>query len=396
MSLDISIIIPTYNCRKDLDILLESLENQILKPAEVVVSDSSDDGGVENLLRERKGNLSIVYIKNNKRFPGEKRNLGVKSAKHKWIAFLDVGTVPKNDWLEKSSMKVLEGFDVIFGLTKYKSLNSFQNLLRAATFGRIGHETSPGTLISKDNFILSGGFVENVRAGDDLDWRQQLRDLKLKCFTPKETSLEYSSLPERLYDMQKKYFIYYLHSGKFRAQRNTRYLYLSALLILSALIVTRWNYLIDGWSENPFFIPHITKIYIISILVFSISYISINRFFYKVNQNDPFTFVLKIFSFFLLSGVIFYWNANIAKWVEDSALYIPHITKIYIAFIFFASIFYRGIHLPLKLAVPTQYLFPARWLLVGFIGLSLDLVKIPGTLLGLFLAPFQRNRSKKI
>ena len=162
------------------------------------------------------------------------------------------------------------------------------------------------------------------------------------------------------------------------------------------MIVTRWNYLIDGWSENPLFIPHITKIYILSVLVLSISYISINRFFYKVNQNDPFTFVLKIFSFFLLSGVIFYWNANIAKWVEDSALYIPHITKIYISSIFFASIFYRGIYLPLKLAVPTKYLFPSRWLLVGFIGLSLDLVKIPGTLLGLLLAPFQRNRSNKI
>jgi len=395
MSLNISIVIPTFNCKKDLERLLKSLENQTLKPAEIIVSDSRNDGGVEELLRDKKSSLPIRYLKNNKKFPGEKRNLGANAAKHEWIAFLDVGTIPKHDWLEIYSNKVQDGYDVIFGKTKYKSLNSFQELLRAAIFGRVGHETSPGTLLSKDNFTLSGGFMENIRAGDDEEWRQQLRDLKLKCLIPNEISLEYSNLPNKLYEMQKKYFVYHIHGGKLRSQRNPRHIYLVALIILSALIVPRWNYLIGGWSENPLFIPNITKIYIISFLVFTISYMSINRFFYKRKQNNPFIFFLKIFVFLLLSGVIYYWNASIAKWVEDSALFVPHITKIYISFILFASIFYRGIYIPLKSEISTKYLFPYKWLQVGLIGLSLDLVKIPGILLGLFLSPFQKTKTYK-
>ncbi|SVD01295.1 uncharacterized protein METZ01_LOCUS354149, partial [marine metagenome] len=45
MSLNISIVIPTFNCKRDLERLLKSLENQTLKPAEIIVSDSSNDGG---------------------------------------------------------------------------------------------------------------------------------------------------------------------------------------------------------------------------------------------------------------------------------------------------------------------------------------------------------------
>jgi hypothetical protein len=78
--------------------------------------------------------------------------------------------------------------------------------------------------------------------------------------------------------------------------------------------------------------------------------------------------------------------------VEDAVLYVPHITKIYVGGLLFASILYRGFFLPLKRSVKPNYLFPFRWIQVGLIGLSLDLIKAPGYVLGALIGIGQRIR----
>ena len=80
--------------------------------------------------------------------------------------------------------------------------------------------------------------------------------------------------------------------------------------------------------------------------------------------------------------MIFNWNAIFAKWVEDAVWYIPHISKIYISFLVILSISFRGIIMPLKKKVQTSYLFPFNWILVGILGLILDLTKAPGYIYG--------------
>jgi len=399
---NISIIIPTYNCRKDLEKLTRSLEIQTLMPSEVIVSDSSEESEIEDYVKNYQGPIAFRYLKSDKRFPGEKRNAGAHLAKNELIAFLDVATIPYPEWLENYVQKIEEGYDVVFGSTKYKKITTKQGIIRAATFGRVGHETSPGTLLRREAYTASGGFIEGLRAGDDLDWREELRSIGAKCFTPNRTFIEYSNLPNSILEMQKKYFYYYLYSGKLRAQRNTRDLYLGALLVLSALIIPRWNFLISGaisvsgvaagpnsWVDNPLFIPNITKIYIISFLVLTASYIFINRISIKGRTDSVLCFIMKLCSFFIVFWMVYHWNASISTWVEDVSLYIPHLTKIYVSLVLLFSILYRGIYLPLKLDISPRYLFPVRWLLVGMVGLTLDIAKIPGTLIGIFLAPFQ-------
>lgn len=392
MNTKISIVIPTLDCIKDLKIIIGAIENQELIPDEVIISDSSKENYIEDYVISYIGNLNLIYLKSKNRFPGEKRNEGAKIANGELVGFLDVATVPRPNWLIESFKKIEEGYDVVFGTTKYNQSNFTQAIIRAAAYGKVGHESSPGSLIKKDKFFLSGGFIENVRAGDDLDWRQELRTMKLKCFTPKNIMLEYSNLPSSIFKMQKKYFIYYLHSAKFRAQKNTRDLYLGGLIILSALLIPRWNYMIEGWSNSPFFIPNITKIYMICFLVSVSIYLIVSRLFYRQNEVNLLSFILKISSFVIISCGVLYWNAAVAKWVEDAALYIPHITKIYLASILSLAIFYRGIYLPLRLKISFNYIFPLRWLYVGFVGLTFDLIKIPGMFLGIFLAPFQKSK----
>lgn len=391
----ISIIVPTYNCSENLKKLLQSIFAQSLQPDEIIIVDSSTDRSIEDLLTSITSELPLIYKRSVKKYPGENRNEGASTASHEWLAFLDVGTIPRENWL-KINMKLAidEKYDVVFGNTKYRALNNFQMLLRAATYGSLGHETTPGTLVQIKNFQKSGGFIEGIRAGEDQEWRLQIRDVCKKLTTPDDITLDYSSLPNSLIALQKKYFIYYMHSAKVRAQRNTRDVYLSVLLIFFSLVLTQWNYLIGGWDTNPLFIPNITKIYVLSLVIMFLFYMVFRRLFKPPDQFNILNWFIKVFLFFILLFSVYYWNFYVVDWEEDSILFIPHITKIYVALVFATSFLYRGVLLPLKLGIKGGFIFPTNWIIIGFMGLSLDLIKAPGIFLGILLSPFQKNLSK--
>jgi len=392
----ISIIVPTYNCSDNLEKLLQSIFTQSLQPDEIIIVDSSTDRLIEDLSASITTELTLIYLRSIKEYPGEKRNEGALAASHEWLAFLDVGTIPRKNWLNISMTLAIEGKnDVVFGHTKYRALNNYQKLLRAATYGSFGHETTPGTLVQEKNFQRSGGFIEGIRAGDDQEWRLQLRDVCKKLTTPEDITLDYSSLPNSLIALQKKYFIYYIHSAKVRAQRNTRDIYLSVLLVFFSLVITQWNYLIGGWDTNSLFIPNITKIYFLSLVIVILFYIGFRRLFKPLDQFNILNWSAKVFLFFILLITVYSWNFYVEDWEEESMPFIPHITKIYLGLVLTASFLYRGILLPLKLGINGSYLFPKNWIIIGLMGLSLDLIKTPGIFLGIILSPFQKNLSKK-
>jgi len=165
-------------------------------------------------------------------------------------------------------------------------------------------------------------------------------------------------------------------------------------LVLSIFLIPKWNYIV-GW-DSIFFIPHITKIFFLSLFLIIFISFTINRIFFRALALNSFRAnSLKLVLFFIIAYSIFNWNAVVAKWVEDSIWYIPHITKIFVSLVFAASFLYRGIYFPLKNKIRFSYLFPYRWFLVGILGILLDLVKAPGYLLGAILASFVR-RAKNI
>lgn len=395
MKFKISLIIPTYNCHNELQVLLDSVVSQSCKPNEIIIVDSSDDNKIKYYLDTLQKDIPIFYIRSSNKYPGEKRNEGVKAASFNWLTFLDVGTVPRSDWLERNINLVKKNkTNVVFGCTKYRAITPTQKLLRAATFGKVGHETSPGTLVSLDIFNQSGGFIEGIRAGDDQEWRLQLRDVSSNCIVPEEPSLDYSVLPNTFFGMQRKYFIYYLHSARVRAQKKIRDIYLCAFLLFSMLLLTKWNYIIGGWDSNPLFIPNITKIFALSSIVVLFVYIIISRVFEVVGRFNLLNWFAKVLLFAVLSFTVYKWNTKVIDWVEDSIFFVPHITKIYVLLLFVISFCYRGIYVPLKLGISYKFIFPVNWIAIGLIGLSFDLLKTPGIMLGIILAPFQKQLSK--
>ena len=386
---NISIIIPIRNHSIPLARVLSSINHQSLAPNEVVIVDSSTDNSVRELISNFEGLFPILYHCEKDTYPGEARNIGVGLANGNWIAFLDSKTIPYEDWLERYRHFVQAyHVDAVFGVTQFDANSPFQKALRAATYGKIGHHTVPGTLINKKVFTDSGGYLEHVRMGEDIEWRERLINNGLNIHKPDEPVVTYHDLPHNLSSTLKKYLTSAYHTARLNILRNVKDAYLTLLLILSAIILPKWNYLIGGWDTNPLFIPHVTKIYFMALVfLLLISQLVHYLFFRKVSQT-LFYRALQLITFMFVTLAVLNWNAVIADWMEDAVLYVPHITKIYVVGTLLASMLFRGFFLPLKRKVKSSYLFPVRWIQVGLLGLSLDLVKAPwyvmGSLLGIF------------
>jgi energy-converting hydrogenase Eha subunit A len=84
----------------------------------------------------------------------------------------------------------------------------------------------------------------------------------------------------------------------------------------------------------------------------------------------------------LTTGLAYKWNLIFAHFNVNSIFYIPHITKIYVASLFLLSIVFRGIIRPLRRKVECSFIFPVNWIIIGLLGVTLDIVKAPGFIWG--------------
>lgn len=100
---DISIILPVYNNEKDLPTCLDGILSQTLTSFELIcIDDDSTDKTPEILKDYAQKDKRITVIKQKHRGAGPARNLGLKHAKGKYIAFIDGDDFyPENTTLEK-------------------------------------------------------------------------------------------------------------------------------------------------------------------------------------------------------------------------------------------------------------------------------------------------------
>jgi len=387
--MDVALLIPVRNDAKNLNEILLAINDQSYPPNEIVIVDSSTNKEVLGIVEKYENNIPVIYHHERKAYPGKARNIGVELAHGEWIAFLDSKTIPEEDWLERYQ-HLIQAYhaDVIFGVTQFNAKSTFQKTLQAATYGKIGHHTVPGTLIKKKVFTDSGGFLEHVRMGEDIEWRERLIKNGINIHRPENPVVTYTGLPANFSSTVKKYLTSAYHTARLNILRNVKDAYLSLLLILSAIILPKWNFLIGGWDTNPLFIPHVTKIYLIALVFLFLSYQLVHYSFFRNMSKTLFSRALQLIALIFVTLAVFNWNAAIAGWVEDAVLYVPHITKMYFSGVILVSILYRGIHLPLKRKVEPGFLFPFKWIQVGLLGLSLDLVKAPGYVVGAMIGVF--------
>ena len=92
-NLDISVIIPTFHFEDSVRKVILALNEQSVRVNEVIIVDSSTNDGVKEVVQGFKEHQdNINYIRRDKAYPGEARNIGAKIAKGEWLAFVDSKT----------------------------------------------------------------------------------------------------------------------------------------------------------------------------------------------------------------------------------------------------------------------------------------------------------------
>lgn len=96
----LSVIIPTFNSAKYLSEALQSVFSQTFEDFEVIVVDDGSTDNTADIVKEY-GN-SLRYIRQKNQGPSAARNLGIRRAEGKYIAFLDA-----DDWWNQNHLTEL-------------------------------------------------------------------------------------------------------------------------------------------------------------------------------------------------------------------------------------------------------------------------------------------------
>jgi hypothetical protein len=386
----ISIILLAYKETEELfQQQMNALCNQDVVPSEVVLVDTSAEQKFKHLFNLVDTTFDKQYISSPGSYPGEGRNIGIKKASNEMIAFLDMKTIPCLDWIQVAvnSMRFYKS-DYIFGSTVFEANSSFQRVYKFCTYGNAAHETLPGTIIKKSFFKKVGDFISFARAAEDIEWRNRVKSVE-NTVMPNKPLLVYKDLPKNSFELIIKYVRNSFYGAILDVLKNIKEAYLSLFIILIFLLIPRWNYLLSDWNLSPFYIDDITKKIYFSLLLLFVGYYSLNKIFLKQQQSNLYT-VLKYLSYLIVFYSIYRWNELLGEVSLSISLYIPHITKLFLASVLLASIVNRGIIIPLNNKVSYDQLFPFYWLRVGLLGCILDLLKAPIYIFGSFFALLKR------
>ena len=171
----VSVIIPAYRAQATLPLVLSALEPHVLAAAhEVVVVDSggSDDGPPAD---QRPTWVRSVSL-SRRAFAGRARNLGASIARGQLLAFLDADAVPEPGWLDELERALTPRIELVAGAvlngTPQSRWGTAEYMLEFLEWvprrtARLEHAAGCNLLIRRAAFERSGGFPEDMRAGED-------------------------------------------------------------------------------------------------------------------------------------------------------------------------------------------------------------------------------------
>ena len=135
---NISVIIPHYNSGLDVKRAYESVLNQTLLPAEIIIiDDCSLDKSILIAIADNHNytiiDLKMIFLENNSG-PSFARNVGVKSARSDYIAFLDSDDVWLPNKLEVQHKIMLDN-NLNFSFHLYSAFPT--NLVKDSTLRKV-------------------------------------------------------------------------------------------------------------------------------------------------------------------------------------------------------------------------------------------------------------------
>jgi GT2 family glycosyltransferase len=232
----VSVIIPAYNRKDELQELLAALDRQTLAPAQfeiIVIDDGSTDDTLAYLASlVNSGEKNLVFQRQENQGPGAARNHGMKLARGDIFAFTDTDCRPLPDWLEKllgsfADRRVgaaggAEEYDAHGTVTQqaiHISMTSF--LTTGGIRGAAGTNLTryyPRTFnmaISREAFMSAGGFRQLDHGpiyGEDIDLSIRIEQAGLAILFNKDAKVYH-----RRRDSLRGFFKQVLKMGEARA-----------------------------------------------------------------------------------------------------------------------------------------------------------------------------------
>ena len=185
VSVDVSVIIPAFNAASTLSRAIDSVTQQKIDSLEIIIiDDGSSDGTVDLCIALANNNPAIRLL----RMPrnggvSAARNMGIRTAKGKYLAFLDADDI----WLEGKLSKQLAAITSDDSIALVSCNSKFVS--ESGDFLKEGHINRPPvegtdawktlliynflptpTVLTRRNLVVDlGGFDESLQVGEDLD-----------------------------------------------------------------------------------------------------------------------------------------------------------------------------------------------------------------------------------
>lgn len=153
MSIEVSVIIPTYNRAGLIPFTLDSILRQSHKPSEVIVVDDGSKDDTEAVVRQYASRVKYVRVENGGQ--GRARNIGVSAATTPWIAFCDSDDLWQPDKLALQVRLFERAPDVQYAFTNFRTVmdNRWSTATKFDT-SPPGYWNVPHREIDKDLFVI--------------------------------------------------------------------------------------------------------------------------------------------------------------------------------------------------------------------------------------------------
>ena len=258
---------------------------------QIIVVISGVDPGFEDSLGNyfpsiaKSSNLSFVCVKD-VLYPGQARNLGLKSVKTEYVSFLDARTVPSRLWFESLSDFVNNHqYGLKIGSVQYCATSFLSEVFITATFGFLPLTCLPGSILSVDTFSVVGNFI-SVRSGEDSEWilRSCLIGVpKYACGQRPQLDYRLNLSAKTLPSFIRKWFRNYSVSFRLPGYQVHKYLYTILVPFLALMFFSMWNWRIAGWNEaSPLYLPFVTRA---TLTLFTVTYISFRAIYLPVAKG---------------------------------------------------------------------------------------------------------------
>lgn len=189
MSPTISVVIPAFNTSAYIGEAIQSVLDQSLAPAEVIIV---DDGSTDDTadVAAAFGDPVRVYRRPHSGISAS-RNFGVSQAQGDLLGFLDSDDLWMPEKLEKQAEALKQDRELhgVFGLVRQFYTPGLEASEAQRRHLESGVETgyhAGALLIRRDAFDFVGLFDESFKLGEFIDWYARAQDIHLKLITLRE------------------------------------------------------------------------------------------------------------------------------------------------------------------------------------------------------------------